>query len=376
MNHAAFYDKMKRTAETMTKIQKNEDNISVAEYLRDSRYSGEWINIAIEDEKDNAFFKDFLFTITYYSDPDEIVNNCFRKLNYYLDNSLKGSDTEEKENNVVRTNHDRIVEEMQTLRESINKYSNKGVEKNVKGLKDFAEVVLTTLSPDEPSDREFVVSLIKMIRYYEGAKLIDNMKAKLDDYLTTEEQKEEEKKDEMTKTSHEEMIEMAVRIRSILTKLRVSNASDDDIATNAFSIINNLKSKLPVADNNDDRFIKQMVEITHNCSGLKLVDCLVASIDQWYEFKDKDSNLLSIDELAKKIANKRNMNANNVGFTILSGMMDLVVQSTNKLVDNIEEEEYLNIVDKEVVRRDLNILAHAYSNILEILGQYYVKLEK
>jgi cellobiose-specific phosphotransferase system component IIB len=70
------------------------------------------------------------------------------------------------------------------------------------------------------------------------------------------------------------------------------------------------------------------------------------------------------------------MDANNVGFTILSEMMDLVAQSTNKLVDNIEEEDYANIRDKKVVKRDLDILVHAYSNILEVLGEYYVKLEK
>ena len=286
MNHAAFYDRMKRIAETMTKIQKREGNIAVAEYLRDIRYSGEFNDIIIEDEKDRKFLKNFLFTITFYYNSNDVVIHCFEKLIDYLDNNVKGSETEEDENNKVRTTHDRIVEEMQSLRESCNKYSHEKVEKNVKDLKEFAEIVLASLVPDNKDDLNFLKSLITTIRYYEGAKLIDNVKAKLDDYLFTEEQK-----------------------------------GNDNTMANTETIV-------------------------------------------------------PIDKLAKQIKNHKNITANNVGFTILSDMMDLVVQSTNKLVDNIEEEDYANIRDKKVVKRDLDILVHSYSNILEVLGEYYVKLEK
>ena len=273
MNHAAFYDRMKRIAEIMAKKQKKEGNTAVAEYLRDIRYSGEWTNTDIEDENDKKFLKDFLFTITYYSDSEAIVKHCSKRLNYYLD---------------------------------------------------------------------------------------DN----------------KETKKELTKTSHEEIIELAIRIRCTLVTLRDSNVSDDYIATNAFSIINNLKSKLPVADNNDDRFIKQMVDIAHNYSGQEMVYNMIAAIDQWHMFKVEDPNLLSIDEFSKKISNKKKMDKDNVGYTILCEMKNLVEQTTTKLATNIEEEDYSSALDKRLINRDLQSLLNSYSNILEVLGQYYVKLEK
>ena len=172
------------------------------------------------------------------------------------------------------------------------------------------------------------------------------------------------------------MIGLAKHVKNDLVAIKEFNASDDHIATNTFSIINILKSKLPVEDNNDDRFIKQMVEISHNYSGPKLVDNLIATIDYWYEFKPEDPNLLSIDELSKKIANKKKMDKENVGYTILCEMKNLVEQTTTKLADNIEEEDFSNSLDKRLINRDLQSLLNSYSNILEILGQYYVKLEK
>ena len=470
---------------------------------------------------------------------------------------------------MVRTIHDGIIEDLRTLRESIDKYAHMGVEKNVKDLKSFAEAILVKLNPDEISDLNFIESLVYMIRHYDGAKLIGNVKASLDAYLATEDQlkelEEEEEtknhnkfytylsklkdimnthplssyendlsehsclntllfrvaesdierthaqsmvdvirneslttaekakklescidsymtlydnKDEgvnmnkmnhaafydkmkrmaetmtkiqkehgygntavaeylrdtrhnsefsnidaedendkkffkdflltidyaadqyilvnscfrklsdylddttlkkaLTKTSHEEMIKLAKRIRGVLVTLRDSRTTTYDlIATNTFSIINNLKSKLPVADNNDDRFIKQMVDVVHTYNGPKLVDNMIAAIDQWYIFDTKeDPNLLSIDEFSKKISNKKKMDKDNVGYTILCEMKNLVEQTTTKLATNIEEEDFSNSLDKRLINRDLQSLLNSYSNILEILGQYYVKLEK
>ena len=287
MNHAAFYDRMKRISETMTKIQKGQGNIAVAEYLRDIRYSGEFNDIIIEDEKDREFLKNFLFTITFYYNSNDVVIHCFEKLIDYLDNNVKGSETEKRVEKKI--NHNRFVKEMQILRDLLNEYPNEKVEKNAKELKGFAEVVLVNFVPDNKDDLNYLESLITTIRYYDGAKLIDNVKVKLDDYLLTEEEKEKE--------------------------------GNDNTMVNTETIV-------------------------------------------------------PIDKLAKQIKNHKNITANNVGFTILSDMMDLVVQSTNKLVDNIEEEDYANIRDKKVVKRDLDILVHSYSNILEVLGEYYVKLEK
>lgn len=274
MNHAAFYDGMKRTAEIMTRIQKNGGNSAVAEYLKDFKHNSGFSNIDAEDEKDKKFFKDFLLTIDYNADQDILVNGCFRKLSDYLDD--------------------------------------------------------TTL------------------------------------------------KKALTKTSHEEMIKLAKDIRGTLVMLRDSRTTTYDlIATNTFSIINNLKSKLPVADNNDDRFIKQMVDVIHTYNGPKLVDNMIATIDQWYIFDTKeDPNLLSIDEFSKKISNKKKMDKDNVGYTILCEMKNLVEQTTTKLATNIEEEDYSSALDKRLINRDLQSLLNSYSNILEVLGQYYVKLEK
>jgi hypothetical protein len=192
MNHAAFYDGMKRTSEIMVRLQKNKGNSAAAKYLKDLKHNCEFGDINPEAEKDKAFFKDFLLTIDYTADEDVLVNSCLNKLINYLDDSI-------------------------------------------------------------------------------FAKRLTESK---------------------TKTSHE------------------------------------------------------------------------------------DPNILSIDELSKKISNKKKMDKENVGYTILCEMKNLVEQTTTKLATNIEEEDYSSALDKRLINRDLQSLLNSYSNILEVLGQYYVKLEK
>ena len=377
MNHAAFYDKMKRIAETMIKKQKNEGLTASAVYLEDIKNNG-FTGVDIEDEKDKYFLRDFLLTITYHSDSDVIVNHCLNKLADYLnDNTLMKKLTEAKNKTSYRKmNHaafynrmKRMVETMTDLQKE-HGYGNTAVAEYLRDTKYSRE--FTDIDIEDEKDREFLKDFLSPISDDADSDDIANHCFKklnyyLDDNIV---------KKETTKTSHYEMIELAKHIRGGLVSLREFNASDDYIATNTFSIINNLKSKLPVEDNNDDRFIKQMVEISHNYSGPKLVDNLISTIDYWYEFKVEDSNLLSIDELSKKISNKKKMDKENVGYTILCEMKNLVEKTTIKLADNIEEEDFSNSLDKRLINRDLQSLLNSYSNILEILGQYYVKLEK
>lgn len=377
MNHAAFYDKMKRIAETMIKKQKNEGLTASAVYLEDIKNNG-FTGVDIEDEKDKYFLRDFLLTITYHSDSDVIVNHCLNKLADYLnDNTLMKKLTEAKNKTSYRKmNHAAFYNRMKRMAETMTDlqkehgYGNIAVAEYLRDTKYSRE--FTDIDIEDEKDREFLKDFLSPVSDDADSDDIANHCFKklnyyLDDNIV---------KKETTKTSHKEMIELAKHIRGGLVSLREFNASDDYIATITFSIINNLKSKLPVEDNNDDRFIKQMVEISHNYSGPKLVDNLIATIDYWYEFKVEDSNLLSIDELSKKISNKKKMDKENVGYTILCEMKNLVEKTTIKLADNIEEEDFSNSLDKRLINRDLQSLLNSYSNILEILGQYYVKLEK
>ena len=266
--------------------------------------------------------------------------------------------------------HEEIFEKAKKFKtEFLDYVPNAYTKDTVKLLKEFCDELKFT-TPHNPNDQEFIFSLINIVNSCDGYAMVKKASDIFDIYLSRVTD-DNEINDKFNKL----LLDMKSMIKKPFPEYKKELLPGSELHKRILDIFDH-------SNNNEaiNEWCWRLSDVIEDDKiDINSKDALFKSMIHYYldQNNEKQSEtVVPMDKLAKQIQNKKNINANNVDFTILSKMMDLVVNSTDKLVGNIEEEDYSNIRDKMIVNRELSTLVNSYSNILEILGEYYVKLER